>query len=1331
MKPRGRSSGGSAAGGGFKFQAALGAIAGVHMLRGTPVHWTDGLSAAPPRSISFETSGPGDDISLELADGTSVEIQARKGLRADRHRFWPALDALSDGIAADRCSIGILIVCPASSGSVRRGYASALRRIGDGRNDDPSTEQAVLFDRLKERGYDPAAICARIRIKTVSALDDDGDAIAAARSELAHICADQRHVIPAWHALCRDALSAIANRGRRTVPSLSAHLSACEISLMDSLRDSPVAISQALLRRTLSRTKHFQVLGIPRPLSTDRAWLPLTASVRDPGAMERIAAAEEALADYHAVGKKSRSGHDLIDAKTLGTFRQLCVVIGGPGSGKSLLLRRLKREFAQDSYVSVDVRLRDLAKRIHEVGCAVEEGLFQLGLDGTGVSPEELRAASLRDLVLLCDGLDECGHYQDVIAAGLKDISESHPSYRVVVTTRPIGYTTTELHGWRHYELQPLDPDKTAEHIAIICRSAIERGTQDDEELVPRIRNYLEEGSATQLLTRSPLLLTFGAALFLNSKEASQTKFDLYQRIFRLIDDSRVPRKARIQPPEKAVRNAVLQQLGWLTAASPLLTSEELEKQCAQGLEQAIGGTYVQRLTAVQASIAYWEETGLVERLWHEGVDLIVFIHKTFGEFAAALHLSDMQPDEARMAIATSLRNPDWDEILDFATETSLATMLAELLVAEVEGAEPDQSILDRTLGVLGRPDIAPSLAARRSFLNRAFALARSEDRRTAYGVGRSLTEHDLRRLPEAEAMAVGLLAEPAEWSQLVGWGILACHFPDSSRRRDLERALNHFAERSREDDFFIQRSSQSPFGSHPDRSVFENFVIGALKSLLHGQDIEYQDRIVSRVSQLQSNVSWAFIGRSARLLTKLGRADLAGAWLALDGRWEMPNLSFAEFDKAFRALMTEVVPGAFLRETVDPLQTGPKYLAALYRLARVLDTPTPNIYVWVSEGEQLHSVHALLRAAAYVFELPTERLAAEATAVRSTVQSLRDNESLLDVLPYVDVGDIDWDRARDVDVAMDLLEGLIHHPSQWVQWLATILLDARLSDAERLSACGRLLETGTGNTLHFASALAMACPQQDAEELILARLGGRSVSGLHHLFDRLKDNDWHVAPTHLPILKNSLVSSDVETAVSAARWCQSTASSTGTWLVPLLRSATRYWLEHEDPYPEDGGVVPRSPREALLRTLCRIAPPTLEELTALAGDSRTDVANAAIDEILCVASDSADVRSQLAQYILDKRFAPRQCERLLDGSVTYATDELSALCALSRDAEPAYRKLALSHVLVHPSMDSEKAIAAALPMKTDRDGSVRDAAYEFLGVREESARVSPPVSVD
>ena len=231
-------SGGAAGAGGFNFQAALTAIAYVHSLRGAPVKWTEGLTASHPVSVSSETGGPGDDISLELADGSIIEVQAKRGLRAD-NRFWSVIDSLSEGINSDRCTYGILIVCPSSSNTIRCNFAKAIRKVGNKSHEDSSKQQRELIERLKQKGHDPAKICARLRIKAVSALSDQGDAIDAACDKLDHVCADTSQRMSAWNALYKDALLAIEMKDQRTSSSLVSVLQASDIAIKSDKNDSP------------------------------------------------------------------------------------------------------------------------------------------------------------------------------------------------------------------------------------------------------------------------------------------------------------------------------------------------------------------------------------------------------------------------------------------------------------------------------------------------------------------------------------------------------------------------------------------------------------------------------------------------------------------------------------------------------------------------------------------------------------------------------------------------------------------------------------------------------------------------------------------------------------------------------------------------------------------------------------------------------------------------------------------------------------------------------------------------------------------------------------
>ena len=187
----------------------------------------------------------------------------------------------------------------------------------------------------------------------------------------------------------------------------------------------------------------------------------------------------------------------------------------------------------------------------------------------------------------------------------------------------------------------------------------------------------------------------------------------------------------------------------------------------------------------------------------------------------------------------------------------------------------------------------------------------------------------------------------------------------------------------------------------------------------------------------------------------------------------------------------------------------------------------------------------------------------------------------------------------------------------------------------------------------------------------------------------------------------------DAKTAVAAAQWCEARASGDDAWLTSLLRQAASHWLEHEEPV--GGMLVPASPREALLRTLCKIEPPTLDKLVVLASDSRGDVCRAAMDGIVGLATVSAAERSTLVEYIVRGRCPAEQCERLLKGSVPYSEKDVTVLRGLCRNPDPKHRLAAATTLLSHPGMDPAQARAEAEAMRNDADGNVRDAAHRFL----------------
>lgn len=1326
MTQKKNTSGGAAGAGGFNFQAAITAIAYVHALRGTPVQWAEGLTASPPVGVLSETGGPGDDISLELADGSTVEVQVKKGLRTTK-AFWSVIDSLSEGIHSrinsDRCTYGILIVCPSSSNTIRQDFANAIRKIGEKNCNDPSDQQSALTEHLRQKGYDPAKICERLRIQTVAALSDHGDAIAAARAELGHICADTSQIMSAWSVLYKNASEAIEKKGRRTISSLVTVLRSSNISIKSDDKDSPAAISQALLKWIDSTTEQFDVLGIDKPLSTDTAWLQLQASVGYDSIKQGFSI-EDALHAYHALSEKSANkDENIIDAKTIGTFRKHCVVVGGPGSGKSLLLQVLAREFGKDDFVSLRVKLRDLAKRIETTGCTVEEGLLSLGLGGSGISPEQLRSTGFSELVFLCDGLDECDNYKSVIASGLKDIAASSPSSRIIVTTRPIGYDISELRHWRHYEIRPLNPDKAADQLETLCRGMLGTISDSEDQLRADIDTYMKASGARKFISKSPLLLAFAAALILKRKKLGESKIDLYTRIFKLIDNAPDPRKESALAVPRAFRDRVLDHLGWLANTSPLLTEEEIEEQCAKDIERGSGKQYLESLSLAQNSITYWEEAGLIERISHSGQDLITFIHKTCGEFAAARYLETISNDEARQLIEKEFDNPDWEEILDFATQTSVAEMIADVIIDRAKTAELSSRLIDRAFHVLARPEIRLASSKLDAFLEWMFTLAQAEDRQKAYRVGVCMANNDMSHVSEVAERSEGLLSAQAEWSRLIGWTVLVCHFPDRLDSSELENKVIYYAALSNDDNLFIRRNHDDslirPMVSllyrGPDRELFEFFLINALEALLENLTVARQDKLFAAIGKLQALRTRDSMIRLENLLRRIDRRDALSMFGEMFGTFDWNT---SESDARHRTLFQDVLVGAFIdEELLTPPDTGMKHFGAFLELAHIMEVPVyDEIKAWKDVGDLLH-VRELLRVAAIIFELSLERLAAEVQQSyedTGTQKRFREWFRVTSMVPSVDTAEVNWERSKQVEFDNTVLEKLVHHPSLWLKLLAAYVLDARMNGIERFEACKRMLQDGQNETLYLAAEMAGKLPDHEGHELILARLRATLKPGDHYLFERLAEDEFPVEHSHSDVLELGLMSPFAKVVESAAKWCGASANGSGAWLRRLLWQAFEYWTINEQPSPEGGGVVPDSPRKELYRVLRAIDNFKFNELAEFAMDRRSDVSGLAMQDLFNLVSGSDDDRNQLVGELCKKRFSIALCAKFLDVSIPYSQNNLTALCTLLEDINPGYRRVAI-RVLSHPNMDRVEAIRLAIQMKDDADGTVRDAAYKCL----------------
>ena len=318
------------------------------------------------------------------------------------------------------------------------------------------------------------------------------------------------------------------------------------------------------------------------------------------------------------------------------------------------------------------------------------------------------------------------------------------------------------------------------------------------------------------------------------------------------------------------------------------------------------------------------------------------------------------------------------------------------------------------------------------------------------------------------------------------------------------------------------------------------------------------------------------------------------------------------------------------------------KHFGAFLQLAQIMKVSPTDVKIWADVDDFSH-VQELIRVAASIFELSLERLAAE---VRHFYEDTGDQKRfrecfyVSDMIPSVDAAEVNWERAKQVEFDNTVLEELVHHPSLWLKVLAACVLDFRMSEPERFKACGRMLQNGQNKTLHIAAKMTEKLPDHEGHELILARLREPMTPGVHYLFEQLAEDEFPVEHSHSDVLELGLMSSSAKVAESAAKWCGASVDGSETWLRRLLRQAFAYWTINEQPYPENGGIVPDSPRKELYCVLRAIDNFKFNELAELAMDRRSDVSGLAMQNLFNLVSGSDDDRNQLVGELCKKRFS-------------------------------------------------------------------------------------------
>jgi len=1288
--------GGSAAERGLDFQARVSAIVMAHLLAERPVGWLEGVLNDTPLELDAETGGPGDDIRFVSKCGKSVELQAKRGLqRGDR--LWSALLALAKGISDGSIHSGVLAVCPNSSGTIREALAEDIVRLGAGRFDGLREISQEWARQLVAASLDVGFVCQHLRIVVVSAVDGNRESETTATERLNRVTPDP---LLAWPVLVNCGRILIRRRGRTTSENIYRDLSLANVALKTSDIGTRVQLLAATREWLHSTHANMNLLGVRGTVPFEACWLELDVHVMNDVLFEQEEL-DKALRRYHEYGRRQGYGGKSFQSQTIGRFIKKCVVLGGPGIGKSTLLKKLALDYSIDGFLALLVRLPQVVALVTREGRRFEDSLLEVALSSSGIRAP---LVSLEGAVLLCDALDECGNQQPLVTAALHAFSVAHPRTRIVVTSRPIGYRPGELAAWRHYELQPLNESAVEQALLQVLKAIPFANEALLSKAIVFAKDTLRARSIKDAAARSPLMITLLAALSARGIDPGLDKASLYRQLFKLLEDNPTPRLAERSPSEPE-RSRFLELLGWCLLCHGNETAEQTLSRCARRWREETGQPSLISEAKVDACLEYWENLGVVERVRTLTQEAITFVHKTFGEFAAGRDMVKSDATAQRDAVVRAIRTPEWKEALSFASDLGLAPRVLQVWIELAELGDTRASHrLDDALQLVAHTRVLVADETLASFANCCWHAVENTASRTRYAAGNALCRMSQDHWDVIRKMVLARLECADPWSRFVAWACM-CVSPE----RDL--TVRTLIDTLHSLDFapLMESSLDGRFNLQPTGSaVRQQLIRGAARRILNSnpepEALELLNGLIGNAQSLS--------GCTKSELRDLFQQVGVTPDVSLEENWSAAMSPLIptrdEWNREHYYLIDLIDDSSTVNEDENSGDIRGLELAALLTATSFWDMP-----IWDTLDT---SASALINARRRMVMQVVARSAGisypsvvrQAQTLKRRIHDSNSNEKpVLFTLPDVDV-DVDFDQPL-VDVGfIPELEGLILGESHFFAIIATELLYGMREKFGYAEAIERLLSGGRGESLRLSAFLAKSLPNWVGQQLLLNRLClGDITDGCRHLYVELTPP---FEARHVEAVRKGLEGLSPRAAVAAAELASKLPMDdtlAGAW-----RICFEQWKVREKAYPKNDDTCQVSPREQLSKILSQFFAHDHSFLIELLTDDRSDVKTAAEKPVLAAAALSQTLRTRLFDDVKSGRLGSAILRAAVSQGL-YIGEEAMLVMQLLHNREARIRYAAL------PILDAR--FSSVEVMRAEATRLLVDPAMD---IREEASRV-------
>ncbi|EJB8432134.1 NACHT domain-containing protein [Acinetobacter baumannii] len=979
---------------------------------------------------------------------------------------------------------------------------------------------------------------------------------------------------------------------------------------------------QENLRYIESKFSHISILGTRKPILLNQCWIPLKATIIDENSFDSTNL-ELALKKYHEFYELKKRNEVVIDASTFGRYIKKAVVIGGPGIGKSTLMKKLALMYAQEKKFVIFIKLPSLAILIENKTISFEEILLRVGFDFTLENIDDF--SIFEEAIILGDGLDECGNRQKEITEAFFIFSQKYPLARIILSSRPIGYDSGLIGEWRHYQLQPIEENEIDRAVATIIKALPENDNNIPiNEKIAFVIEQVSSKNINGLASRSPLILTLISILASKKIELGTNRAALYRQFFSLIEKSTNDRKID-DSKDLSLKMDFLYILGFIIFNEEFISKELIKKKITSLWQSKLGCSYLEVTRIVEDSIVYWENKGVIETVQTLTESTLTFIHKTFCEFCFAKYIQNLNSKEQENYLKEFILKPGFKEVISFLSHLGLANVIIKIL-----NNRPNNILINMSeyLKVIIESSIDWKDKSVDAFLDLCWIETNNSLSSIRYSSGAAICIAANNCWDKIEKNVFSYLNYKDSWVRIVAWTCYLSKAENKLNHNDaieiLEFFMSNFPERN-------QLSNSLSFYFDDSRSTVRDIFLLNISARILSEGIKYPASVEKLNNYFLNNSISMSVNLMYRLKEIFNKHEISFLYGEKYSNFDTPIIDFNRFDGLYKNFFS-----LFLFDSkVDFLDSNSKVerfdeMGAFISLSGMLQCSITNMFLFEKQPEGPDDIRVILfKALAKAGKIDYVELQKQAKLKIDKFDKEFPVNSIYDI-PKVDI-EIDYENFQ---ISIDILKEVelaILMGNDIISEIAVKIALGFLGRPEFNKMVEKLILEGQGYDLLYSSYIGQYLPEEVFQNLIFKKLISCNLSkGCKYLYKYLDSKINR--ERFIEVIYNGLESSNPEIAKVAAEMIP--YSDCDDFDVCKLKFYYSEWKLKELSYPKKSGTVPDTPRDKLAEIIIKLDENNLSLLKEMAIDDRPKIRKLTVLPIINLAKDSYKIRKWIVEEV-------------------------------------------------------------------------------------------------